>query len=114
MNKHKEITERIATCTVSYALSLIGGKWQLPIIWTLRQNKVLRYNELKKKVSGITNTMLSQSLRELESNGLIQRVQYLEVPPHVEYSLTDDGMSLLPVLEELDRWGARQMEHLRS
>jgi len=110
MNNKQVIFENVSACPVAYALNIIGGKWQLPIIWALNQNAVLRYNELKRKVPGITNTMLSQSLKELEDNGLIHRVQYMEIPPRVEYSLTEAGMSLLPALDELARWGAEQME----
>jgi DNA-binding HxlR family transcriptional regulator len=106
----KKIPQAFSTCPVAYALSLIGGKWQLPIIWVLSRNTVLRYNELKRKVSGITNMMLSQSLKELEHNGLVARTQYMEIPPRVEYSLTEAGLSLLPALEELARWGTKQME----
>lgn len=109
MDNNREVSEKISACPAAYALNLIGGKWRLPIIWALKQNSVLRYNELKRKVSGITNTMLSQSLKELEANGLIIRLQYMEIPPRVEYSLTEAGKSLLPVLDELVKWGAEQV-----
>lgn len=99
-----------SVCPVIYALHLIGGKWQLPIIWVLNQHSVLRYNELKRRVCGITNMMLTQSLKQLEESGLIQRVQYQEIPPRVEYSLTPAGKSLLPALDELAEWGRVQME----
>ncbi|MDF2570117.1 MAG: yybR [Sporomusa sp.] len=101
--------KKASACPVVYALNMIGGKWHLPIIWTLSKNKVLRYNELKRNVCGITNMMLSQSLKELESNQLIVRVQYNEIPPRVEYSLTDAGINLLPALDELAKWGVKQM-----
>lgn len=97
-----------AECPVIYALSLIGGKWHLPVIWTLSRHKLLRYNELKRNICGITNMMLSQALKDLESNGLINRVQYNEIPPRVEYSLTEAGLSLLPALDELAKWGVKQ------
>ena len=97
-----------AECPVLYALSLIGGKWHLPVIWALSRHKLLRYNELKRNVCGITNMMLSQALKDLEANGLINRVQYNEIPPRVEYSLTKAGLSLLPALDELARWGLKQ------
>lgn len=111
MDKKREINEEINNCPVTYALNLIGGKWHFPIIWVLSQNSVLRYNEIKRKVCGITNMMLSQSLKELESNGLVTRVQYMEIPPRVEYLLTESGRSLLPALDELARWGTAQMKH---
>ncbi|MCQ4935762.1 MULTISPECIES: winged helix-turn-helix transcriptional regulator [Anaerotignum] len=93
-------------CPVTYSLSLIGGKWKLPIIWVLSQCGTLRFNELKKKIVGITNMMLTSSLKELEQDGLIERVQYNVMPSHVEYSLAEAGRKLLPALDELAKWGA--------
>ena len=92
-------------CPVSSALKVIEGKWKLPILWVLSQNGTLRYNELRKGVVGITNMMLTSSLKELEHNNIINRKQYNEIPPHVEYSLTDAGKKLMPVLDELAKWG---------
>lgn len=92
-------------CPVASALKAIEGKWKLPIIWVLCQNGTLRYNELKKSIVGITNMMLTSSLKELEASGLIRRVQFNEIPPRVEYSLTKAGEKLLPVLDELAKWG---------
>jgi DNA-binding HxlR family transcriptional regulator len=100
---------KMEQCPVAYALRQIGGKWKLPILWSLSRNGVLRYSELKRSVSGITNMMLSQSLKELEKNGLITRIQYMEMPPHVEYSLTPSGENLMPALNELAAWGTEQM-----
>ena len=99
----------ITDCPVTYALNIIGGKWRFPIIWALSQSPVLRYNELKRTLNGITNMMLTQSLKELEGYGLIHREQFSEIPPRVEYSLTEDGLALQPVMNELDKWGAREM-----
>lgn len=93
-------------CPVTYSLSVIGGKWKLPIIWVLSQCGTLRFNELKKKIVGITNMMLTSSLKELEQDGIIERVQYNVVPPHVDYSLAEAGKKLLPVLDELAKWGS--------
>ncbi|WP_432404053.1 winged helix-turn-helix transcriptional regulator [Wukongibacter sp. M2B1] len=102
------------SCPLTYALNLIGGKWRLPIIWALSQNRTLRYNQLKRQVDGITNMMLSQSLKEMEAYGLVNRKQYMEIPPRVEYSLTEEGLSLIPALKSLAKWGKdmknRQME----
>lgn len=104
-----ENEQKEGQCPVSFALRLIGGKWKLPILWALSCKGVLRYNELRRCVCGITNMMLSQSLRELEQNGLVRRIQYMEIPPHVEYSLTPSGESLMPALNELAAWGTEQM-----
>ncbi|MGD6831292.1 winged helix-turn-helix transcriptional regulator [Sutcliffiella halmapala] len=89
---------------------MIGGKWRLPILWAIRQKDTIRYNELKRTVEGITNMMLSQSLKELESNGLIVRKQYLEMPPRVEYSLTEEGEELVGHLRALASWGKRMQK----
>lgn len=98
-------------CPVKYTLGVIGGKWKLRILAQLLKKDVIRFNELKKQISGITNTMLSNSLHELEQNQLIIRNQYNEMPLRVEYELTDKGKSLLPLLYELSHWGKSQMEN---
>ena len=92
-------------CPVAFALRAIEGKWKLPILWVLSQNGTLRYNELKKAIEGITNMMLTSSLKEMEQHGLVTRVQYNEIPPHVDYSLSEAGKKLLPVLDSLAGWG---------
>lgn len=97
-------------CPVAYSLKAIEGKWKIPILWVLSQNGTLRFNELKKSVEGITNMMLTSSLKELENDGLVNRVQYNKIPPHVDYSLSEIGEKLLPVLDELAKWGTELME----
>ena len=94
-------------CPLTFALNIIGGKWRLPIIWALSKNKIMRYNELKRSIDGITNMMLTQTLKELESYDIIKREQFMEVPPRVEYSLTNNGENLLPALNELANWGSK-------
>ena len=95
-------------CYLEDALNIIGGKWRLKIIWAIYKNEVIRYNELKRNIEGITNMMLSQSLKELEAAKIISRKQYNEIPPKVEYSLTKDGLSLIPILKDLEKWGKQQ------
>lgn len=92
-------------CPVKYTLSIIGGKWKPVILWKLAQREVLRYGEIKKEVAGITHKMLSHQLKELEADGMINRKEFHQIPPKVEYSLTDKGMSLMPVLETMCQWG---------
>lgn len=92
-------------CPILYALNLVGQKWKLPIMWHLAQHKVVRYNEMKRCVKGITNMMLTKSLQELEACGLVTRCQHPVIPPRVEYSLTEHGEKLLPTLNELYLWG---------
>ena len=97
-------------CPLIYALDIIGQKWKLPIMWYLFDNDVTRYKELKRKVEGITNMMLTKSLKELEEHHLVLRTQYDTIPPKVEYSLTDRGKELLPALNELFKWGEEQLK----
>ncbi|MBE6476997.1 MAG: helix-turn-helix transcriptional regulator [Propionibacteriaceae bacterium] len=96
-------------CPILYALSIIGQKWKLPLLWYLHERPTTRFNELKRRVPGISNLMLTKSLRELEGAGLVLRDQRDTVPPHVEYSLTARGEALLPALNELYSWGVEQM-----
>lgn len=97
-------------CPLIYALDIIGQKWKLPIMWYLFENNFTRYNELKRKVKGITNMMLTKSLKELEKHNLIVRNQYETIPPKVEYALTERGKALLPALNELSIWGEEQIK----
>ncbi|MCO5385831.1 MAG: helix-turn-helix transcriptional regulator [Desulfosporosinus sp.] len=97
-------------CPLIYALEIIGKKWKLPIMWYLFDNDFTRYNELKRKVKGITNMMLTKSLKELEEHNLIVRIQYETIPPKVEYALTERGKALLPALKELSIWGEEQLK----
>lgn len=97
-------------CPVIYALNIVGQKWKLPIMWYLFKNEYTRYNDLKRQVKGITNMMLTKSLKELEEHGLISRKQYEVIPPRVEYSLTERGKELLPTLDALYHWGKKQIE----
>ena len=85
-------------------------KWKLPILWYIADKEVIRYNELQRKVVGITATMLTKDLRELENDGLISRKQYSTIPPTVEYSLTEKGKTLIPALDTLYQWADDQMK----
>lgn len=96
-------------CPLEKALSLIGGKWKIPILCALYQDGPTRYNSLRRKLKEITNTMLASSLKELETDGLISRRQYTEMPVRVEYSLTDECKDLMPILERLAGWGAQRI-----
>lgn len=96
-------------CPVLYALNIIGGKWRLPILWHLRDSS-LRYNQLKRELNGITNIMLTRSLQDLEGYGLVKRIQHSEIPPHVEYFLTENAKKLIPVIETIHEWGIEQLQ----
>ena len=88
-----------------YTLSIIGGKWKMRIIYQLASCKLLRFNKLKRNIPNITYKMLSAQLKELESDGIIIRKEYLQIPPKVEYSLSERGISIIPVLNEMCNWG---------
>jgi DNA-binding HxlR family transcriptional regulator len=92
-------------CPMEMALGLIGGKWKALILWHLASDGTLRFGMLRKLFARVTQKMLTQQLRELERDGLVLRTVYPEVPPKVEYSLTDLGRSLMPVLVSLNDWG---------
>ena len=93
-------------CPVEAALELFGGKWKGIALYHLLDG-TLRFNELKRKVGSVTQRMLTKQLRELEEDGLISRKVYAEVPPRVEYRLTEKGKSLRPILLALEKWGTR-------
>ena len=105
----KVLDEDELLCPIRYSLNIIGGKWKLAILCLLAPGIPTRYGEIKKKIGTITNMMLSQSLKELEHDGIVYRKQYNEIPPKVEYTLTEDGASLLPTLKMLASWGSLQM-----
>ncbi|MGN0997285.1 MAG: winged helix-turn-helix transcriptional regulator [Candidatus Ventricola sp.] len=92
-------------CPLRRTLTMLSEKWRTHIIYALCRQPVCRFGELKKAVPHITNTMLSATLRDLEALGIVHREQFNEIPPHVEYSLTEKGRALLPVFCELARWG---------
>ena len=95
-------------CPVSATLELIGGKYKALILWHLSEKK-LRFSELKNRVLGATPKMLTQQLRELETHKLIHREVFAVIPPKVEYSLTETGRSLLPILVAMRDWGANYL-----
>jgi DNA-binding HxlR family transcriptional regulator len=94
-------------CPVLKTLKVMGGKWKPVILYYLSQNKKLRYNELRRQIPGVTQRMLTLQLRELEQDGIIDRKIFPVVPPHVEYSLTSRGKSLLTVIEAMHKWGEK-------
>ncbi|MBQ6374151.1 MAG: helix-turn-helix transcriptional regulator [Clostridia bacterium] len=91
-------------CALQGALNTIGGKWKLPILCSLTANGDSRYNELLKNIRGISNTMLSKTLKEMEDGGLVTRTEYLEVPVRVEYGLTEKARQLQPIMAQLIEW----------
>lgn len=93
-------------CAIIYTLSVVGGKWKWLIMYKLSENGVLRYGELKRVLPLITHKMLSQQLKELGAEQLVYRQEYQQIPPKVEYSLTDKGKTLLPIMDLMSQWGS--------
>jgi DNA-binding HxlR family transcriptional regulator len=94
-----------AKCPAETTLDVIGGRWKVPIVWHLFRG-TMRFSELRRALPGVTQKMLTQQLRELESDGIVVRKVYAQVPPKVEYSLTARGASLRPVVDAMCGWGA--------
>lgn len=99
------------SCPIEHTVDLIGHKWKVLILRNLMNNGIQRFSELNKGIEGISQKMLTQQLRQMETDGLIRRKIYPEVPPKVEYSLTELGQTLKPVLDAMSHWGT---EHINS
>lgn len=97
-------------CMLKKVLDIIGGKWKILILCAIHQGGTLRYGELRKMIFGITNAMLANSLKELEDDGLVNRELFDERPVRVEYSLTEKGASIVPILLTLKDWGAEHLD----
>lgn len=103
--------ERPYSCGIDAALDVVGGKWKALILWALSTD-TQRFGDLKRLVPGVTEKMLIQQLRELEHDGIVHREIYAQVPPKVEYSLTELGVSLNAALVTLGAWGSEHMAHI--
>ncbi len=99
--------ENLKDTGFAYTLSLISGKYKMTVLYTLSEFGVVRFNELKRYISSVTYKTLSLTLKELERDGLVHREEYPQIPPKVEYSLTDRGKSLMPILDALCEWGGK-------
>ncbi len=106
------IVVNCSNAPVQTTLDVIGGKWKPLILWLLSEN-TMRFSELKKSIPGITQKMLTQQLRYMERDGLISRTIYPEIPPRVEYAVTDHGKTLGPVLEAMRKWGEKHQARSR-
>ncbi|MFT8351194.1 winged helix-turn-helix transcriptional regulator [Clostridium saccharoperbutylacetonicum] len=103
----------LPACSIETTLLLIGGKWKVLILRDLI-NGTKRFGELKKSIHSISQKVLTHQLREMEEDGLVERTVYAEVPPRVEYSLTEDGMSLKPVLNSMLAWGNQYKQNIND
>lgn len=107
MDKNKQYN-----CYFELTLDIIGGKWKPIILYYINSNKVARHSELKRFIPSINERMLTRQLRELEDDNLINRVIYPVVPPKVEYTLTEIGKDLIPILELLVKWGKNYAKYM--
>ena len=102
--ENSDLTD-IKSTPFGYTLSIIGGKWKMIIMFWLVEYEVLRYGELKRCIGQISDKILNNQLKELEKDGIIIRKEYPQIPPRVEYRLSKRGLSLMPILEEMCKWG---------
>ena len=105
MSKRCISDECLSSTGFSYTLSLINGKYKMTILYTLMEFGVVRFNEMKKYIGTISYKTLSSTLKELEADQLVDREEYPQIPPKVEYSLTERGRSLIPILDRMCEWG---------
>lgn len=106
----KDSKEMDSNCPIHKTLELLSGKWRTYVIFELCRHDSCRFGELKKIMPKITNTMLTTTLRDLERLEIVNRKQFNEIPPHVEYSLTKKGQALVPVFYEIAKWGTENLE----
>lgn len=112
MRRKEEKNTIIEICPVRNVIARFGNKWALLVILILSENKVLHFSELKKMIPDVSSRMLSSTLRTLEADGLVSRKVYPEVPPKVEYSLTETGLSLVPFIVQLTEWAQKHMKSI--
>ena len=96
--------EKDIRCPLEYGLEIYGGKWKSRIICVLAEMKTLRYSELRKEMSNITDAVLASTLKELIRDKIVERKSFDEIPPHVEYSLSEKGLSVVPILQNICKW----------
>lgn len=115
---YKPKLEKEIRCPLEYGLDIFGGKWNSRIICVLAEKRTLRYSEIRNEMTDITDAVLSVTLKNLISDNIIRREQYDEIPPKVEYSLTDKGKSVVPILQSICRWSGayhkNESEHIMA
>ena len=104
MAKYKKKLEEDIRCPLEYGLAIFGGKWKSRIICVLAVNEKLRYSQLRKEMYNITDAVLASTLKDLVEDGIVERKSYDEIPPRVEYSLTEKGKLIIPILQSICQW----------
>lgn len=107
--ENEKVIEDIKSCPIYKTIELFQGKWTVWILYELSKNGTMRFNALKKAIPGISNTMLTSTLKDLEEKSLIKRIQYNEIPPHVEYISTTKAKNLKIVFEAMEQWGSKNL-----
>lgn len=107
--EYAELTDEVKNCPVYKTIELFQGKWTVWVLFELSKNNTMRFGELKKAIPNISNTMLTNTLKTLEERGLVERIQFNEIPPHVEYSATESAKELRAVFDAMAEWGSRYM-----
>ena len=110
MKKSEKEDMQNLLCPIKYLTKVLGGRWKLPILCILETRGTVRFGQIKKKLGNISNVMLSQTLKELERDKIVIRHQYNEVPPHVDYTMTKKGKSVIPTLSMLGDWAKEYMK----
>lgn len=100
------------TCPMELGINILSGKWKLRILWRIYRSKAIRFNELQRQVGKITTKTLTEQLKELEELKIVRRAVYPEKPPRVEYSLTETGETLIPILQSLCDWGKNYQQYV--
>jgi DNA-binding HxlR family transcriptional regulator len=114
MTEYRGNVSKIDDTPFGYTLSLISGKWKMVILYLLSESPSIRHNELRRQIGSITFKTLSTQLKELEADDLIVRTEYPQIPPKVEYRLTERGLSLMPILDAMCNWGQEQKKFSRK
>lgn len=105
--------DQLPACPVATTVALIGSKWKLLVLRNLRQ-RPWRFNELQRSLEGVSQKVLTETLRSMERDGIVRRTAYPEIPPRVEYSLTSLGRTMTPILDAMEQWGRSYQELVRS
>lgn len=112
MKEYEGKVTRVTDTPFGYTLSVIGGRWKMIIMYCLFEKQPVRYNELQRMIGTITYKTLSAQLKELEADGLITRREYPQIPPKVEYGLSEKGLSLMPLMEAMCEWGGQYWQQV--